>query len=140
MIIFAKKHFSQKNAKLFSAIINSAIYLRAGIAIFNRFVKRIFLPLTDASLIIGGIYLIKNYWETKVKASEGLQYPTEFLLYWVPAFTIVWLFCIFINGGYDKPISLRRTLRGVIIGTFTILVIYSLLPEIYRNSSGLGLS
>jgi len=134
MIIFAKKHFSQKNAKLFSAIINFAIYLRAGIAIFNRFVKRIFLPLTDASLIIGGIYLIKNYWETKVKASEGLQYPTEFLLYWVPAFTIVWLFCIFINGGYDKPISLRRTLRGVIIGTFTILVIYSLLPEIYRYS------
>jgi GT2 family glycosyltransferase/lipopolysaccharide/colanic/teichoic acid biosynthesis glycosyltransferase len=134
MIIFAKKHFSQKNAKLFSAIINFAIYLRAGIAIFNRFVKRIFLPLTDAFLIFGGIYILKNYWETKVKAAEGLQYPTEFLLYWVPAFTIIWLFCIYVNGGYDKPISLRRTIRGVVIGTFSILVVYSLLPEIYRYS------
>jgi GT2 family glycosyltransferase len=134
MIIFAKKHFSQKNAKLFSAIINFAIYLRAGIAIFNRFVKRIFLPLTDTFLIFGGIYILKNYWETKVKAAEGLQYPTEFLLYWVPAFTIIWLFCIYVNGGYDKPISLRRTIRGVVIGTFSILVVYSLLPEIYRYS------
>lgn len=134
MIIFAKKHFSQKNAKLFSVIINFAIYLRAGIAIVNRFVKRIFLPLTDAALIYGGVYLIKNYWETKVKASVGLQYPTEFMQYWVPAFIAIWSFCMYINGGYDKPVSIRRVLRGLIIGSFTILVIYSLLPEIYRYS------
>ena len=37
MVIFAEKHFSSKNAKLFSNLINSAIYLRAFIAIINRF-------------------------------------------------------------------------------------------------------
>jgi GT2 family glycosyltransferase len=30
MVIFARKHFSQKNAKLFSFLINMAIWLRAG--------------------------------------------------------------------------------------------------------------
>ena len=37
MVIFANKHFSQNNAKTFSFLINIAIYLRAGAAIFIRF-------------------------------------------------------------------------------------------------------
>ena len=40
MIIFARKHFSNKNARLFSALINTAIYFRAFIAILNRFIKK----------------------------------------------------------------------------------------------------
>src|SRR5690606_33508903 len=32
MVIFAEKHFSQKHAKMFSFLINFAIYLRAGLA------------------------------------------------------------------------------------------------------------
>ena len=47
MIIFAKKHFSQKNAKLFSFLINVAIYLRAGMAIFSRIIKKMVLPVFD---------------------------------------------------------------------------------------------
>ena len=38
MVIFAQKHFSNKNARLFSFLINSAIYFRAGLALINRFV------------------------------------------------------------------------------------------------------
>jgi GT2 family glycosyltransferase len=34
MVIFANKHFSQNNAKLFSFLINIAIYLRAGVAYY----------------------------------------------------------------------------------------------------------
>ena len=45
MIIFAKKHFSQKNASLFSFLINIAIYLRAGVAITNRVLKKSILPI-----------------------------------------------------------------------------------------------
>ena len=41
MIIFAQKHFSKKNAKAFSALINTAIYLRAMLAILARFFKNI---------------------------------------------------------------------------------------------------
>ena len=39
MIIFAQKHFTKKNAKLFSFLINIAIYLRAGLAIFSRLLR-----------------------------------------------------------------------------------------------------
>lgn len=41
------------------------------------------------------------------------------------------------NGGYDKPIKLRHIIRGVITGSATILIVYSLLPEHYRFSRAL---
>jgi GT2 family glycosyltransferase len=40
MIIFAKKHFSQKNAKLFSFFIHLAIYFRAFLVSFTFFISR----------------------------------------------------------------------------------------------------
>jgi GT2 family glycosyltransferase len=45
MIIFARKHFSKQNAATFTFIIRLAIYLRAGAAIFSRFIKKSFLIL-----------------------------------------------------------------------------------------------
>ena len=63
MIIFAKKHFSQKNASLFSLFINIAIYLRASISISRRFITRISLPITDAAFLYLALILIKRFWE-----------------------------------------------------------------------------
>jgi GT2 family glycosyltransferase len=134
MIIFAKKHFSKKNARLFSFIINWAIYLRAALAIFNRFIQRVFLPVTDAVLIFIGFWLIKNYWETTIKASEGLMYPPQFITLLVPAFIFIWIISVFFSGGYDKPLSLIKLSRGVLAGIVFILIFYSLLPETYRYS------
>ena len=57
MIIFAKKHFAGKRAKLFSLLINLGIYLRAGLAILNRIIKKISLPFLDAIYICGGLLL-----------------------------------------------------------------------------------
>ena len=45
MVIFAEKHFSKKNAKLFSTLINTAIYLRAFLAIFSRFIKKMIFKI-----------------------------------------------------------------------------------------------
>ena len=42
MIIFAKKHFNNKNALAFSFLIKLAIYFRAGLAIVKRFLEQIF--------------------------------------------------------------------------------------------------
>src|SRR6185295_16708164 len=55
MIIFARKHFSKQNAALFIFIIRFAIYLRAGAAILNRFLKKSFLPLLDFLMIFSGL-------------------------------------------------------------------------------------
>lgn len=60
MIIFAKKHFSQKNAKLFSLLINMAVYFRAFLAILRRLADKVFLKMLDAVFIFAGNILI-NY-------------------------------------------------------------------------------
>lgn len=136
MIIFAQKHFSKKNAKFFSLLINTAIYLRAFAAILTRFVKNIFLPLIDASLIWLGFYIIKPHWEA-YKFPDGGGYPLEYLYYVVPSYIVVWLVSIFITGGYEKPIKIWNVLKGIFFGALFILVVYSLLNEEYRYSRAL---
>lgn len=137
MIIFARKHFSQKNAKLFSFLINLAIYLRAGAAIAARFVKRLFLPLLDAALLFGGIYLIKNSYEEYVRYPEGGAYPPELMRLFVPVYIFTWIITVYFSGGYDKPVKLTKIVRGVLAGTGLILIFYSLLPETYRYTRAL---
>jgi GT2 family glycosyltransferase len=137
MIIFARKHFSQQNAKTFSFLINIAIYIRASVAIIRRFVEQIFVPAIDSLLLFLGLYFIANYWEETVKAIEGVHYPPEFLFGVLPLYIAVWLFSVFLSAGYDKPVKASKIVRGIFIGTAVILVIYALLPETYRFSRAL---
>lgn len=134
MIVFAKKHYSSKNANLFSMLINIAIYFRAFIALFARFVSKIFKPLLDIIVLFGGIYFIKGYWEHNVKFIEGGEYPPEFLTIALPSYILIWLVSVFLSGGYDKPLRIGKLLQGIVIGSIIILVFYSLLPETWRFS------
>jgi len=134
MVIFAKKHFAPGNAALFSFLINLAIWLRAGAAIIQRFISRIWLPLVDGAVIFSGMVLLKNYWEYTVK---DVHYPDFFVQVVVPIYISVWLLAAYLGGGYDKPIRISRLIRGFFTGTIAILVIYALLPETYRFSRAL---
>jgi GT2 family glycosyltransferase len=137
MIIFARKHFTKRNASLFSFLIKLAIYLRAGMAIVYRVLKQALLPLLDAGLIFGGIFFIKGYWETKVIFRGGGEYPLYFIAVAVPVYIFVWLFSVYISGGYDKPIRLQRIIRGLFWGSVVILTGYALLSESMRFSRAL---
>ena len=137
MIIFARKHFSQQNAKMFSFLINIAIYIRASASILRRFVEQVFIPALDSLLLFSGLYFIANYWEETVKAVEGVHYPPEFLFGVLPLYIAVWLLSVFLSAGYDKPVKASKIVRGIFIGTSVILVIYALLPETYRFSRAL---
>lgn len=137
MNIFATKHFSKQNARLFSFLINLAIWFRAGISIFWRFIRSAFMPLLDATLIYTGIYVLKNYWEDKFIYLEGGNYPPEFMRILVPVYILIWLLSAYYSGGYDKPVKLIKILQGLFFGTITILVIYALLPEAFRFSRAL---
>lgn len=134
MVIFARKHFSQKNARLFSFLIHIAIYLRAGVSIIHRLLKRVMLPLADAAVIYSGSLLIVNYWESAVTYTFGGHYPPLFLYGLLPAYILIWLFSVLIAGGYDKPLSLRKVYTGIFAGTVVILVFYALLPSGFRFS------
>jgi len=134
MAIFAGKHFSQKNARMFSLLINMAIWLRASLAIMNRFFKKALLPILDIIIIFAGIYFIKEYWEARVIFPDGGSYPHEFITITVPLYILVWLLSVFLSGGYDKPIRLIKIFQGIALGTVFILVVYALLSESYRFS------
>ncbi|NCA86086.1 MAG: glycosyltransferase [Clostridia bacterium] len=134
MIIFARQHFSQKNAWLFSLLINMAIYFRAFLSILKRLLNSIMLPLLDAVVIYAGIFFIQSYWAHSVVFKDGGDYPPEFLLVALPAYIVVWLLSVYLSGGYDKPINFFRIFKGLFAGTVAILVIYSLLDESMRFS------
>jgi len=137
MIVFARKHFSKENARAFSVMINIAIYFRAFISILTRFFNRIILPLLDALLIFAGVFVIKDYWERHFIFPDGGHYPYAFIHIVIPVYLSIWLLCIYLSGGYDKPIRLRRIVQGMVVGTLIILVFYSLLNEHYRFSRAL---
>lgn len=136
MIIFAQKHFSQKNAKAFSLIINIAIYFRALLAIVSRFIKNAFLPIIDFATIFLAYYFIEPVWENYKFQGSG-QYPDEFLKFVVPSYILIWIISIWFNGGYAKYIRYLKLLRGIGIGTVFILAVYALLPESLRFSRAL---
>lgn len=136
MIIFTKKHFSQKNVRLYSLIINIAIYFRAVLAILVRFFKQLLVPILDAICIWGGFYILTPLWEIYKFNQEG-YYPDNFIKYSIPAYILVWLTSIYLSGGYDKPLKIWKLFRGILLGSLVILVGYSLLPEDYRFSRAL---
>lgn len=125
MIIFAEKHFSKQNAKLFSFFIRLAIYFRASIAILNRFVKRILFPAIDFLLIISTLFLVSNIYQK----FSGKIFETELLKIALPSYAFIWLIANYFSGGYDKPFKPFKAIRGIVAGTAIILIIYALLPK-----------
>ena len=135
MIIFAKKHFSQKNAQLFTLLIQCAVYFRAALSILTRIISKIWLPLVDAIAIFVGVFFLKGYWA----AHSGVFYPHEFIWVAVPLYILCWTSFTWISGGYDRPLKNIKTLQGIAIGTFIILIVYGLLDEQHRYSRFLTL-
>ena len=134
MVIFAEKHFGGSYAKLFSLVINLAIYMRAFLAIFRRLLERIAKPLVDAAFLAGGLLYIEDYWENNHRFIAGGEYPDELSQIAFPIYILTWLGSVFISGGYDKNLKLSQLIRGIAVGTVAILVAYSLLPEAWRFS------
>lgn len=130
MIIFAKKHFSSKNARIYSFLINLAIYFRAGVAILNRAIRKLTLPIFDLALIIAGLFFIAHQYQT----IQDIVIPENLLRYGLPVYGVVWFLTQVFSGGYDRPIKLFKNVVGAGIGTALILMIYALLSKDYQFS------
>lgn len=134
MIIFARKHFNNKHAKVFSRIIQMAIYLRATLSIIKRFFQRTWQPVFDAFVIYGGLFLLSQYWEANVLISENAHFTKEFYQIAIPIYVLIWLCCMWFTDVYDKKARPSFITKGVLTGTVAILVLYALLPEEFRFS------
>ncbi len=137
MVIFARKHFSQGSAGMFSLLIHLAIYLRAFMSLVKRLAGNIWLPLLDFVLIYSGLWYQKEYWEHNHRFVDGGGYPDSYWLVYMPIYTAIWMLSVYLSGGYDRPVKLGRILKGIFFGTIVILTIYSLLPENMRTSRAL---
>ena len=137
MVIFANKHFSQKNARLYTLLINIAIYFRAFLSLLSRLLNKLFLPILDALFLYGGLFLITEIWGREIIYSGGGAYPDTFHYFVLPVYILFWLFSVFFIGGYDRPVRLGKAVQGMLLGTVVILVFYALLPEWLRYSRAL---
>ena len=137
MVIFAKKHFSKKHARLFSLVINLAIYFRAFIALFQRLISKIVMPGVDFITLTLVMYLAEEFYEKKVKFIEGGKYPDDIVLVSLLAMAFIWVLTNALFGAYSKPIRTNKLLRGISAGSFIIVLIYGLLSESVRFSRAL---
>ena len=136
MIIFAGKHFTSRKARTFRTLINLAIYFRAALSVIRRFVNKIYRPALDAVVIYLGYMFALPLWE-QVRFDIPGYYPPVFLHVVVPAYILVWLISLYYSGGYDKPMQVISFLKGHLVGTLVIVVIYAMLPLDWRFSRAL---
>ena len=134
MQIFAKKHFSANNAKIFNVAVDAAIWFRAALAAVTRLFGKILLPLLDFVLIYSGLFALSKYWEQAVLLHRNSSFEDYYFYGVLVGYTLLWQLAIWISGGYRKPVNRSKLNRGIVAGTVVILLIYALLPETMRFS------
>lgn len=135
MVIFAEKHYSGRNKKLFTFFINTAIYARASVTVAANLVKRFWQPAVEALLIFLSLIFLKDYWEDHIKFIKS--YPREMMTIHLPYYTAVWVSALWFNGSYSSPFNFSKLARSIAIGTLAILIIYGLLPDHLHFSRGI---
>ena len=110
MIIFVKKHYVQTKAKPLILIINIAIFLRAFISIVKQLVIKLTQPIIDAILIFMGLYFLQKMWAINYFLNKD-YYSVNFLKYAVPTYIVFWLFGIYLQNGYKRPLKPSKTIK-----------------------------
>ncbi len=133
MIIFARKHFRGREASLFIAMIYGAIYLRAGFTLLHGLLRKSALPLSDAGLMLGGLFFLQHFWAGYYHQDPD-YYEQSSAWFNRLLYTGLWVGSVFFSGGYDEPGNLRRLVRGLLFGTLLLSAIYGFLPLALRPS------
>jgi GT2 family glycosyltransferase len=136
MIIFTKKHFQGRQANGLTAMLQTAIWLRAGVTLAKNLWQHIWLPLLEGILIYAGLVFLKNFW-ADYYYHDSNWFEKRVLFFNFPLYTAVWLGSVWLGGGYDERYDLRRLLRSLGVGTLVLLAIYGLLDLNYRPSRAL---
>ncbi len=136
MVIFAEKHYSGGNQTLFKFFINTAIYARATIAVVTNGIKKFWQPALEALFIFISLYWLKGYWEEHIKRGNEI-YPIEMVTVHIPYYTASWILSLWYSSSYKKNYDFGLLVRGILLGTAAISIIYGLLPETLRFSRGI---
>jgi O-antigen biosynthesis protein len=80
-------------------------------------------------IVVLGLYALTNQWKI-----INIDFPEEILKISIPAYTLIWMISILFNGGYDSVGKFLIYLKGTVIGTLFILIVYGLLPKDWQFS------
>jgi O-antigen biosynthesis protein len=133
MLIFIKKHFGKKGSFSFLLPLRVAIYFWGFVTFCKSLIKKIILPLADAAIISLSLSVIIRFWEN-FKFGREYSYPDYFEQTFIPASVLISLLSVLIAGGYKLPSRIKNVVRGILVATGLILVIYALLPQEVRFS------
>ena len=109
MIIFAEKHFSKKNVRTFSKLINIAIYIRASIAVFQRIIKRWILPIIVLIFFNWFIFGISIIYQN----ITGISFPDDTIKYLIPFYAFIWASSNSIFGNQIHPSNTSIYLKEI---------------------------
>jgi len=133
MLIFARKHFSPQQAKLYSVAIYAAIFIKGSLTLVSNFIQKTLMPFLDFVLAFIALVLVKNFYALQVKYEQDF-YPIELTYYVIPGYIFIWLLASYFGGAYDKPYRTRKIFRALSFGTLIIAAVYGFLPEELRFS------
>jgi GT2 family glycosyltransferase len=85
MIIFARKHFSQNYAFLFSVFIHIGIYVRASMSIGKRVASKTMPMVWNGGIGILGLYGLAEFWKT-----HDISFPSIVYYAMIPSYWMIW--------------------------------------------------
>jgi GT2 family glycosyltransferase len=130
MLIFAAKHFEGSQARSFNFLIRIAIYFRAFISVIHRIITRLTWPVLEGIFLQIGLFIILSFYANY----SGILYDQYSTNVAMVIYSTLWVFFLWVFGGYDKPWIPRRVLRGILAGSIVLIAGYGLLPEDLRFS------
>jgi GT2 family glycosyltransferase len=133
MIIFARKHFSGRQAGFFVMMLQMAIWLRAGMTLVANWARQWWLPVADAALIFMGLLLLRDFWANYFYHDPHYFKPA-LVQFNFPLYTAVWVAVLWLQGAYEARYDLRRIVRALATGTLILAAIYGFLDLDYRPS------
>jgi len=138
MIIFAKKHYTGSYKNGMVAFVKMAIWARASIALLQRLLEKLWVPLLDFALLFIGFFFLAKYWEIYNRFVPQ-YYPEIYFSVHLPVYVFLILMAVKLSGGYTFPYKLYRSQRGVLIGALLLMAAYGLLPKEWQFSRAIVL-
>ena len=133
MGIFAEKHTFRRWPRITKRIVRSLFQGIALLFYLGKISKQVLPALSELMMIYGSFYGVSTFYSIYIKP-EIEQFPSEFLLGFLPAYSMLYFLCLLFSGAYAQRGSLRSFIAGSGIALLAITFVYALLPETMRFS------
>ena len=140
MIIFAQKHLRNKGGRWYIFLLQLAIYLRAGLALIDRFIQKVGLPLLDIAWIGSTFWTLSWLWEHVIRKVDELHFQSTHYFVNLPMYVGIWMAVNYLSGVYEQSVKLFQIVVAMLVGTILIGTVYGFFPNELRSSRGIILA